>query len=140
MIDGQLSMRVLRQELECNLRLALSYHKVYNDQALEDDGPCRVAQAVREGTEDLSDPSLAGMRRDEDMLDILRFGCCELCDVSMLPLRDVRFDAMNIGKLGVAHGYLDLGAALDALLKGAGHKVLGGCCRCPCGPLAMCVR
>jgi hypothetical protein len=78
MIDGQLSMRILRQKLQCNLGLALSYHEVYDDQALEYDGPCRVAQAVRKGAEDLSNTGFAGMCRDEDMFDILRFGCCEL--------------------------------------------------------------
>jgi hypothetical protein len=78
MVDGQLSMRILRQKLQCNLRLALSYHEVYDDQALEYDGPCRVAQAVREGAEDLGDARFTGMCRDEDVLDILRLGCCEL--------------------------------------------------------------
>jgi hypothetical protein len=71
MIDGQRSVRVLRQELECNLRLALSYHKMYENQALVYNRPCRVAQAVRKGAKDLSDASFTGMSRDENMLDIL---------------------------------------------------------------------
>jgi hypothetical protein len=83
MVDGQLSVRVLRQKLERNLGLSLSYHEMYDDQALEYDGPCRVAQSVRKGAEDLSDTSFAGMRRDEDVFDILGFGCCELRDLSV---------------------------------------------------------
>jgi hypothetical protein len=86
MIDGQLSVRVLRQKLECNLGLALSYHKVHEDQALVYNCPCRVAQAVCKGAEDLSDASFTGMRRDEDMLDILRFGGCELHGRVSVPI------------------------------------------------------
>jgi hypothetical protein len=43
MVDGQLSVWVLRQVLERDLWLSLSYHKMYDDQALKYDGPCRVA-------------------------------------------------------------------------------------------------
>jgi hypothetical protein len=95
MVDGQLSVWILRQKLQCNLRLALSYHEVYNNQALEDDGPCRVAQAVREGAEDLGDASFTGMCRDEDVLDILRFGRCELC--GCVSMRNAMGDAGDYG-------------------------------------------
>lgn len=50
--------------------------------------------------------------------------------------------AMSRLRLGAeaAHTCLDLGAALDALLKGAGHELLGILPRradgCPTGPLA----
>lgn len=78
MVDGQLSVWILRQVFERDLGLSFSYHEMYDDQALEYDGPCRVAQSVRKGAEDLSNACLAGMRRDEDVLDILGFGRCEL--------------------------------------------------------------
>jgi hypothetical protein len=44
---------------------------VDDDEALEDNGPGRVAQAVGKGAEDFGDASLAGMRGDEYVLDIL---------------------------------------------------------------------
>jgi hypothetical protein len=71
MVYGQFSMRTLRQELERYFGLALSYHEVYDNQALEYDCPCRVTKAVCQGAEDLSHASFTSMRRDEDMLDIL---------------------------------------------------------------------
>lgn len=37
---------------------------MYDDQALEDYGPRRVAQSVREGAKYLSNTGLARMRRD----------------------------------------------------------------------------
>jgi hypothetical protein len=78
MVDGQLSVWILREKLERNLGFSLSYHKMYDDQALEYDGPCRVAQSIGKGAEDLSDTSFASMRRDEDVFDIFRFGCRKL--------------------------------------------------------------
>lgn len=42
------------------------------DQALEDDGPCRVPQPVLQGPEDLAHPGLSGMCRYEDVFDVLR--------------------------------------------------------------------
>jgi hypothetical protein len=51
-------------------------------------------------------------------------------------LRNVMPDAVDNGKLRMAHSYLDLGAALHTLLEGAGHEFLGDW-RCPSGPLAM---
>ena len=78
MVDCQLAVRILGEILECDLRLAFSYHKMDNDKALEDDGPCRIAQAVGESAKDFSDTCLASMCRNEDMLDILGLGCCEL--------------------------------------------------------------
>lgn len=88
-IDGQLPVRILGQILERDFGLALSYHHVHNDQALEDNSPCRVAQAVGEGAKYLGDACFARMCRDEDVLDIFGFG----------------------------RGELDLGPALDALLE-----------------------
>lgn len=41
------------------------------DQALEDNGPCRVAQPVLQSPKYLSYPGLARMRRDEDVLNVL---------------------------------------------------------------------
>lgn len=78
-------MRVLRQELECNVGLALPYHEVYDDQALVYNGPRRVAQPVGEGAKDLGNACLAGVCRDEDVLDILGLGRCELRGWVSLP-------------------------------------------------------
>lgn len=44
------------------------------DEALEDDGPGGVAQAVLQGAEDLADARLAGVGGDEDVLDVLGLG------------------------------------------------------------------
>jgi hypothetical protein len=78
-VDRKLSCWVLRQVFQCDLRFALPYHEVYNDQTLEYDCPCRVAQPVGEGAKDLGDACFAGMRRDEDVLDILGLRGCKLC-------------------------------------------------------------
>jgi hypothetical protein len=55
---------------------------VHDNQRLENDGPCAVAQAVLEDAEDLGDALLAGVRGDEDVLDIFGLGRCELVRVS----------------------------------------------------------
>jgi hypothetical protein len=81
-IDSQFPRGVLRQVLQGDLGLALSDHEMHDDQALEDNGPRRVAQAVLKGAKDLGDACFAGMRRDEDGLDILRLGGRELWDGS----------------------------------------------------------
>ena len=52
---------------------ALPDHQVHRDQTLEDDGPGRVPQAELQRPEDLSHASFAGMRGNEDVLDVLRF-------------------------------------------------------------------
>ena len=41
------------------------------DQALEDDGPCRVLQPVLQRFEHLSNPRLARVCCDQDMFDVL---------------------------------------------------------------------
>lgn len=74
MVDGEFPVRVLRQVLECDLWLAFPYHEMDDNQTLEDNCPCRVAQAVREGAKDLSDACLAGMRRDQNVFDIFGLG------------------------------------------------------------------
>lgn len=71
MIDGQFPVGILGKKLERNLGLALPYHQMDNDKALEDNGPCRVAQTVGEGAEDFSDACFAGVCRNEDVFDIL---------------------------------------------------------------------
>jgi hypothetical protein len=70
-INGEFALGALGQILERDLWLALADHEVDDDEALEDNGPGRVAQAVGEGAEDLSDASFAGVRGDEYVLDIL---------------------------------------------------------------------
>ena len=91
---------------------------MHDDQALEDDGPCRVAQAVREGAEDLSDACFACMGRDEDVLDILGLGGRKLLRISVSQRMDERSQQRQRSH---ARQYLDLRAALHALLEGAGH-------------------
>jgi hypothetical protein len=49
-------------------------HEVDGDEALEDDGPCRVADAVLERPEDLTHAGVARVCRDEDVLDIFGLG------------------------------------------------------------------
>lgn len=43
---------------------------MHDDQALEDNGPRRVAQAVREGAKYLRDAGFPRVRGDQDMLDV----------------------------------------------------------------------
>lgn len=99
---------------------------MHDDQALEDYGPCGIAQSVRQGAEYLSDTSFARMRRDQDMLDIFRLWGGELhmrvrqlfaCYVSSSSATKDQTHQ----RIANAHAYLDLGAALDALLEGARH-------------------
>lgn len=70
-IDSELPGWALGQVLQGHLGLALADHQVHDDEALEDNGPCRVAQAVGEGAKDLGDSGLARVGCDEDVLDIL---------------------------------------------------------------------
>ena len=43
------------------------------DQALEDDGPCRIMESGRQRSEDFADAGLARVGGDEDVLNVLRF-------------------------------------------------------------------
>jgi hypothetical protein len=61
---------VSREVGQSHVRRALTNHEVDNDQALEDDGPCGIAQAGLQSAEDLSDAGLSSMCGNEDMLDI----------------------------------------------------------------------
>lgn len=45
---------------------------MHGDQTLENNGPCRVPEAVLQSSENLTNASLAGMRGDKNMLDIFR--------------------------------------------------------------------
>jgi hypothetical protein len=65
---------VLREIPQGDLGLALSDHEMYNDQAFKDNGPCGISQSVREGAEDLRNAGFTGVRRDQNVLDIFRFG------------------------------------------------------------------
>lgn len=125
-VDGECSVWVLGQVLQCDLWLALSYHEMYDDQALEDNGPRGIAQSVRQGAEYLSDSSFAGVRRDQDVFDIFGLWGGKLhmrvrqlfpCYVSSSSAVIDQTEQMPVK----AHAYLDLGAALDALLEGARH-------------------
>jgi hypothetical protein len=70
-IDGKLPLRVLRQVLQRDLGLPLSYHQMHDDETLEHNGPRRVAQTVRQGAKDLGDTRFARVCRYEDVFDIL---------------------------------------------------------------------
>lgn len=70
MIDCQLSAGALSQILKRDFRFPFPYHEVYNDQALENDGPRRITKSIRKRSEDLRYAGFAGMGCDEDMLDI----------------------------------------------------------------------
>jgi len=52
------------------IRRSLTDHQMDRDQALEDDGPGRVPQAILQGPEHLADAGFARMCRDEDVLDV----------------------------------------------------------------------
>ena len=78
MVDGEPPVWVLCQILERDVGLPLADHQMDNDERLVDDGPGRVAEPVLQGAEDLGDAGLAGVRGDEDVLDILGLGGREL--------------------------------------------------------------
>lgn len=84
-VDGELPMWVLSQVLQGDFGFALSYHEMYDYQALEDNGPCRVAQSVREGAKDLGDAGFSSVCRYQDMFDILGFRGGKL-QVNVRPL------------------------------------------------------
>lgn len=50
---------------------ALSYHQVYRDQGLENDGPCWNLDSGLERSEYLGDGMLSGVSSNEDMFDVL---------------------------------------------------------------------
>lgn len=100
-----------RQEAQRDVGRPLADHEVDGDEALEDDGPCRVAQAVLQRAEDLGDARLARVRGDEDVLDVL-------------GLRGGSLECWLAGRVRprpVAAAHLDLRRALDGLLEGARH-------------------
>lgn len=114
MAYGEGSAGVLSQEPEGDFGLALADHQVHDNQALVDDGPGGVAEAVRQGAEDLAHARLARVGCDEDVLDILGLGCGELSSrrISTYPDRPAHWRR---------EAHLDLGPALYRLLKGARH-------------------
>jgi hypothetical protein len=72
-IDSQFPLGILRKILEGDFGLSLPYHKVYDNQALEDNSPCRVTQPVREGSKDLRNAGFTRVGRYQYMFDVLRF-------------------------------------------------------------------
>ena len=60
-----------REELQRNIRRTLTDHEMGSDKSLENDGPCRVAQAVLQCAEHFCNASLAGVGSDENVLDVL---------------------------------------------------------------------
>ena len=56
---------------ECDVGRALANHEVDGDEALEDDGPRCIPEAVLQRADDLCDTRLARVRRDEEVLDVL---------------------------------------------------------------------
>lgn len=114
-----------RQVRQGDVWRPLANHEVDGDEALEDDSPCRVAQAVLQGVEDVGDARL-GVGGDEDVLDVFGLGRRILRGTSSAalswPVRGWQRSA-----------YLDLGGTLDRFLKGAGHDDDGPGGRAGCG-------
>lgn len=61
---------MLSQVLQRDVGRPFADHEVDGDEALEDDGPCRVADAVLQRPEDLAHAGVARVCRDEDVLDV----------------------------------------------------------------------
>lgn len=80
------------------------------NQALEDNGPCRISQPVLQRADDLGNARLARVCRDENMLNVL----CLWGRILGALLGEAYMDG-----LGAAH--LNLCSALDGLFEGAGH-------------------
>ena len=107
------------------------------DQALEDDGPCGIAEAVCEGAKDFADASFAGMGSDEDVLDILclwrgilrRGACVSIPSTGRRTRREARglrarYAESRAGRCMqevIRTTHLDLGCALDGLFERARH-------------------
>ena len=62
---------MLGQVGEGGVRRALADHQVDRDERLVHDGPGRVTQPRVQGFEDIGQPVLAAVRRDEYVLDVL---------------------------------------------------------------------
>lgn len=93
---------------------------MYGNQTLEDDGPRRVPKSVLKSAEDLADTSLARVRSYQDMLDVLRLRGSSL----QQPDQSVPAAAAAADTKGLQYQdptRLDLGGALDGLLKRARH-------------------
>lgn len=69
---------VSREICQCHVWRTLANHEVYGNEALEDDGPCRVPKPKRQRAEDLGHAGLTRVRGNEDMLDVLGFRRREL--------------------------------------------------------------
>jgi hypothetical protein len=73
-INRKLSTGILRQKLKSDFRFALADHEMHNDKTFEHDCPCRVTQAICQGSEYLRDARLTGMSGYEDVLNIFGLG------------------------------------------------------------------
>lgn len=64
---------MLGEVCESDLLRALTNHQMDGEEALEDNGPGRVSEAVVHGPKDLTHASFSRMRGNQEMLDILCF-------------------------------------------------------------------
>ncbi len=117
--DGE-NIPMLGQIAKGHIGRTLPDHQMDCDQALEDDSPCGVAQTVLQRPKDLSDAGLAGMCGDEDVFDVLRLGG------SGLPGPRLALPTPRRPPCDRRATDLDLGSALDGLLKGTGHGGVAG--------------
>lgn len=70
--DSQLRRR-LGYILEGDIRLSFSYHQMCDDQALENNRPCRVPQSILQSPKDLRYSSITGMSCDKNVVNIFQF-------------------------------------------------------------------
>lgn len=64
---------ILRHVLQGGVQLAFPDHEVDDDESLESDRPCRVANPKVQCPEYLCDSSFARVRRYQDVFDVLGF-------------------------------------------------------------------
>lgn len=113
--------RVFGHVLQRSVQLTLPDHDVDHNQGLEYDCPCRITKSQLHCSKDLCDTGLAGMRRNQDVLDIFGFGGRKLFGrgaISTVP------QIQETQQTTTSRTHLDFRGPLHGFLKIAGH-----CCR-----------
>jgi len=88
-----------------------------DDESLEDDGPCGIAQTVLQGSKDLGDACLTGVSGYKDMFNVFRLRGRELFQTGSVGRHEGDWVRVN----GEHHLYL--GGALDGLFPSRRHGV-----------------